>query len=210
MMEEWNLAPTMARPKTFNRAAVLQKAMEVFWRKGYEATSMQDLVEAMGINRGSLYDTFQDKRHLFLAAIAYYTNTQLQKGIACLEAPGSAKGAIAAYFQAIIQEIVANTPCQGCLMTNAIIELSPHDPEIATCLKQALLRLENAFYGALVRATEQGELPPGQNWRTLAQYLTISVQGLWVSSKLEPSAEQLQAIVQTILLPLEYPQSSKG
>jgi TetR/AcrR family transcriptional repressor of nem operon len=184
--------------------------MAVFWRKGYEATTMQDLVEAMGINRGSLYDTFQDKRQLFLAAIAHYTNTQLQKGIACLAVPGSMKGAIAAYFQAMIQEIVANTPCQGCLMTNAIIELSPHDPEIATCLKQALLKLEDAFYAVLVRGVEQGELPPKQNLRILAQYLTVSVQGLWVVAKLEPDALQLQAIVQTILLPLESPESSKG
>jgi AcrR family transcriptional regulator len=89
----------MARPKTFDPSVALEQAMEVFWLKGYEATSMQDLVVAMGINRASLYATFEDKRQLFLAAIAHYDDTVVRPAIAPLEAPGAAKAEIVQHFQ---------------------------------------------------------------------------------------------------------------
>lgn len=192
----------MARSKAFDREAVLEKAMQVFWQKGYEATSIQDLVEAMGINRGSLYDTFCDKRQLFLNAIAHYSSTLMRQSTEQLQAPGAARQAIADYFENLVQCIANKTPCQGCLMTNTIVELSPHDPEIAAHLKQSLTQLEDAFYTALVRAKDRGEIPADADLRVLARYLTASVQGLQVVSKVDPNPHSLRGIVETILTAL--------
>ena len=98
----------MARTKTFDPSVALEQAMAVFWLKGYEATSMQDLVEAMGINRASLYATFGDKRQLFLAAIAHYDATVVRPAMAPLEAPGAAKAEIIQHFQRAVS--LGNSP----------------------------------------------------------------------------------------------------
>lgn len=189
----------MARQKAFDREVVLAKAMQVFWEKGYEATSMQDLVLAMGINRGSLYNTFQDKRQLFLNAIAHYSDTLVKQAAERLQTPGAAKQAIVDYFQDLVECIVNSPSCRGCLMTNSIVELSGHDPEIAACLRETLMKLEDGFYTALVRASDRKEISSGQDLRTLARYLTASAQGLQVLSKVDPNPQSLRNIVKTIL-----------
>lgn len=189
----------MARHKAFDRDVVLGKAMQVFWEKGYEATSMQDLVEAMGINRGSLYDTFQDKRQLFLAAIAHYSETLIKQATDRLQTPGAAKQAIVDYFEDLVNCIVNSPSCRGCLMTNSIVGFGDHDPEIAASLKKTLMKLEDGFYAALVRARDRKELTSSQDLRTLARYLTASAQGLQVLSKVDPDPHSLRDIVGTIL-----------
>lgn len=177
--------------------------MQVFWQKGYEATSMQDLVAAMGINRGSLYATFQDKRQLFLSAIAHYSKTCIDQANARLQAPGAARQAIIDYFYDRVPGGEPPSPCRGCLMTNTIVELSLHDPEVAAYLRQTLLQTEDAFYTALVRARDRAEISPEANLRGLARYLTASLQGLQVISKVDPNPHSLRDIVKTILTVLE-------
>lgn len=172
--------------------------MEVFWLKGYEATSMQDLVEAMGINRASLYATFHDKQQLLLAAIAHYSATVTQPAIASLEAPGAARAAIVRH----VQQIPA-VPERGCLMTNAIVELAPHDPVVATHLRRCLQRVEDAFYTALVRARDQGEIAGERDLRALARYFAASLQGLRVMARLGAGPEALQDIAKTIVSVLD-------
>lgn len=176
--------------------------MQVFWEKGYEATSMQDLVLAMGINRGSLYDTFRDKRQLFLAAIAHYSDTLVKQATDRLQTPGAARQAIEEYFEDLVDCIVNSPCCRGCLMTNSIVELSSHDPEIAASLKKTLIRLEDSFYTALVRARDRQEISSAQDLRSLARYLTASAQGLQVISKVDPDPHSLRDIVKTIMAAL--------
>ena len=189
----------MARTKAFDRETVLTKAMDVFWEKGYEATSMQDLVEAMGIHRGSLYDTFQDKRHLFLAAIAHYTTTVMQDYTAQLQAPGAARAAIEQHLIAFAERAATDSQQRGCFMTNAIVELAAHDPAVATALRKGLRCVEDAFYRALGRAQDNGEIAPDKDIRAIAQYLTSSMQGLRVMAKVNPDPEALQQIAQLVL-----------
>ncbi len=189
----------MARPKAFDREQVLTKAMEVFWEKGYEATSMQDLVVAMGIHRGSLYDTFQDKRTLFLAAIAHYRNTVVRESTACLQIPGAARSAIEAYVMAFAERAVSASQRRGCLMTNAIVEVAAHDPEATAILNRSLRSVEDAFYRALGRAQDNNEIDPDKDIRAIAQYLTSSLQGLRVMAKVNPDPEVLRQIAQLTL-----------
>ena len=193
----------MVRPKSFDRETVLAKAMEVFWEKGYEATSMQDLVEAMGIHRGSLYDTFRDKHHLFLEAIAHYNMAVTRKAIAHLQAPGASRSAIEQYILTFAVRAADKDQQRGCLMTNAIMELATHDPEVAASLRKSLSSVEDAFYRALGRAQDKGEIDPDKDIRALAQYLTSNLQGLRVMAKVNPDRDTLQQVAQLALKALD-------
>ncbi|NJN21142.1 MAG: TetR/AcrR family transcriptional regulator [Leptolyngbya sp. RL_3_1] len=192
----------MARPKTFEREAVLAKAMAVFWEKGYEATSMQDLVQAMGINRGSLYDTFQDKRHLFLAAIAHYTDTVIQETVSVLQAPDASRAAIEAHFKGLVERVV-DSHCRGCLITNTVLELAARDADVALRLRASLQKVEDGFFRALGRAQDRGEIAPDRNLRALAHYLTTCIQGLRVISQVNPHPDALKQTVALMLRSLD-------
>ncbi len=194
----------MARQKEFNREAVLVKAMETFWHHGYEGTSVQDLVKSMGINRGSLYDTFGDKRSLFLEAIAHYEKTIVQRIIQTLEAPHASKQAIIDYFNHVVDRIMADKDRRGCLLTNTAVELCAHDPDTAQRITSDLKRVETAFYRALSRAKTQGELSSHLDPQAIASFLTCSLQGLRVMSRVNPSRETLQGVVQVILSVLDH------
>ena len=114
----------MARHKEFDRDEALQKAMEVFWARGYEAASMQNLVEHMGINRQSLYDTFGDKHSLYLQALDRYQETESRKLFALLSRPRSVKKAFKELFTGVIEGSLCDKEHRGCLMNNAMSELS--------------------------------------------------------------------------------------
>lgn len=175
--------------------------MAVFWAQGYTATSIQDLVEAMGIHRGSLYDTFQDKRQLFVQAIALYQDTIVQAAIAHLKAPRAGRAAIEHHFWQLAERSVEQ-PC-GCLITNTLVELAPEDAELVAVLNQGLQQVEDAFFQALVRAQDQGEIAAHQDIRTLAHYLTTSLQGLRVMSRLHSQADSLRPTIRLILKALD-------
>ncbi|NEO72760.1 MAG: TetR/AcrR family transcriptional regulator [Moorea sp. SIO3H5] len=193
----------MARHKTFDPEDVLEKAMETFWLYGYEGTSMQDLVKTMGINRGSLYDTFGDKRSLFLAAIAHYNDTCVKNAIASLQAPTASKQAIIDFFYNLIEGAVDDKDHRGCLLTNTAVELCPHDPQTKSRIAANLRSVENAFKKALSTAREQGEITTNHDLQALAQYFTSSIQGLRVISKVNQDPETLRAIVKVILSVLD-------
>ena len=189
----------MARTKAFDPEVALSKAMDVFWQKGYTATSVHDLVTAMGINRGSLYDTFIDKRHLFLQAIAHYHDTVVTAAIAHLQAPSAARAEIEQHFLDLATRASADRQRRGCLMTNTVVELAGQDAEVASLLQQSMLRVEEAFYQALVRAQEQGEISADIDIRALAQYFTSSLQGLRVMAKTGADTATLKSVVKLIL-----------
>ena len=193
----------MARHKEFDKEEVLEKAMTTFWRYGYEGTSIQNLVENMGINRGSIYDTFGDKHSLFLAAIAHYNETVVKKAILALEAPGASKQAVIDRFYSIIDRAVADKDRKGCLLTNTVVELCPHDPDTASRIAADLKRIENAFKKALLTAKEKGELSDKHDVTALARYLTSSLQGLRVISKVNPDPESLRDIAKVALSVLD-------
>lgn len=194
----------MARPKSFDREDVLGKAMDTFWERGYEATSIQDLVESMGINRGSLYDTFGDKRGLFQAAIAFYDDKVVRKAIAHLEAPGASKQAIVEHFQQLAA--LEDADCRGCLITNAAVEMGIRDPDLHRQIAANLQRVEDAFFKALTRSQDKGEVAADVDTRSLARYFTCVMQGLRVMSRLRPDPVVLQSVVTVALSTLQAPE----
>lgn len=189
----------MARPKEFNKEEVLTKAMNTFWRYGYEGTSMQTLVSNMGINRGSLYDTFGDKRSLFKAAIAHYEQTVVSQMMASLLAPDANKQTIINLFQELVAKTVSAEDYYGCLITNTAVELCPHDRDTQSRIEAKFQQVTSAFKQVLGKAQAQGEISRDRNLDSIAQYLTCSLQGLRVITKVNRDPATLNNIVDIIL-----------
>ena len=187
----------MSRPKTFNPDDVLDKAMQVFWHKGYEATSMEDLLKAMDLNRGSLYDTFGDKRQLFLMVMERYCRTFVGPKLSLLDQPGPALPTLHRFINSMIEGGLADPQRRGCFISNTVMELSPHEKEIAGTLRQALKIAEDAFFKVLVRAKEQGELKDEKDPRALARFLTTMMQGIVVMIKAGTSSEVVTQTAET-------------
>lgn len=184
----------MPRAKEFDPDTVLERAMELFWTKGYEATSIKMLVAHMGINRFSLYSTFGDKHQLFLSALARYHQQVADAEISILEGSDDGLESIRRYFRALLDRFTAESGSKGCFMTNTTVELGPHDAKAKESTGAFLLQLQAAFYHALLRAQQRGEIrEPRIN--DYARHLTNTAQGLGVLAKISPNREILDSIV---------------
>ena len=195
----------MARPREFEHDVVLDRAMRTFWSRGYEATSVQDLVDRMGIQRGSLYATFGDKRALFFAAIDRYDRVVTAKLLAALDEPASGADAIRQFFRLKIELAVAAGRPRGCLVTNSATELATRDRATATRVAAVLTKIEAAFHRAVVRGQKAGEIDRARKPQALARFLTSSAQGLSVMAKAFPERAILEDVVDVILAVLKRP-----
>ena len=184
----------MARPRAFNEEEVIDKAVEVFWAKGYEATSMQDLIDAMGIQRGSLYGTFGGKQNLFLKSLKRYSVTVVKKLLEILESKPSAVESIELFFSQLVEHLLTAGELRSCLVTNSAIERGLRDEETKQLVLQLLNALENGFYKTLLRAKENGELSTDLDLKVVANYLTSSMQGLLVMGKVCSERSVLEGI----------------
>lgn len=192
----------MARTKEFDREAVLDKAMRLFWRQGYEAASLRDLLAEMGIGRQSMYDTFGDKHALFLAALDRYCATVGEPLFAPLAEPGPVKSAVRQVFERAIAGSV-NEGRHGCLMANATAELAPRDRDVACRAEANLAGAEEAFRRALERGQAAGEVASHHDARALARYLFNALQGLRLTAKATPDRRVLDEIVDVTLSVLD-------
>jgi TetR/AcrR family transcriptional repressor of nem operon len=175
------------RPKEFDEREVLERAMHLFWLRGYEGVSLVELLRHMEISRQSLYDTFGNKRALFIRAIAHYRDTQLVAALALLERDGSALENVKDVVR-FFQELAMDSRCRGCLVANALVELGPHDAEIAALLREILDLLQGSIERTLLRAQAQGELDASRSPGELSRALTNAAMGMAVTGKL-PLAE---------------------
>ncbi|MFE7647833.1 TetR/AcrR family transcriptional regulator [Streptomyces phaeoluteigriseus] len=174
----------MARTKEFDPDAALQSALELFWRRGYEATSMADLVEHLGIGRASIYATFGSKHELYLKALDRYAEMRDPVLLVELSQPGPALPAVRAVVRRFATEAASpERRLDGCFVTNTAAELAPHDPEAARRVEISWEHLETPLHSALVRAQAQGELSEDRDPRALARMLLVLMQGVRVVGK---------------------------
>ena len=173
---------TIGRPAEFDRRDALEKAMELFWRNGYEATGLSELTHEMGIGRQSLYNAFGDKQSLFVEAIKHYACQNSQQLIDALRAPGSGVKNIRQVLEGAVSHLTNGDGC-GCLLTNAVVELAPHDAEVAEVVRTAINRVEKAFRDALERAMSAGEIPAETDSRATARFLNNTLHGMVVLGK---------------------------
>jgi TetR/AcrR family transcriptional repressor of nem operon len=187
----------MARSKAFDPDTALRKAMQLFWRQGYEATSIDQLVEAMGINRASLYATFGDKRALFLKSLERYIETVLDPRLAALESASSPLGGLDAMLGELAAFSAGDPQRRGCLAVNAACELGARDPEVAARLRAQGTKIEAALARLLARAIDEGEVASGHEPSALAACIATLVDGLRVRSKLGADRASLDGIAAT-------------
>jgi TetR/AcrR family transcriptional repressor of nem operon len=189
----------MARPRAFDEEAALERALRVFWAKGYGAASLDDLCAATGLGRSSLYAAFRDKRGLYLRALDRYEEGSARRLNEILTRPVPAREAIAAFVAAIVDDIVAGPGRRGCFIGNCAAELAPGDRETAASVRRSLTRIESAFRDALARARARGELSDRVDPAAAARFLTAGIQGLRLVGKANPDRGALQDIAATML-----------
>jgi TetR/AcrR family transcriptional repressor of nem operon len=180
--------------KQFDPDHALQKAMEIFWARGYDATSMQDLVEGMGINRGSLYATFGDKRSLFLKTLERYDAIHRDAWTEALAARTTPRAAILAAFDEAIAAVLEQRSRDGCLTVNTALELSPHDKEIGAFVAKALGDMERFFRRMIEAGQKTGEIPASVRPGPTASALLSLFIGLRVLARSRPEPPLLRAI----------------
>ena len=192
----------MGRHFEFNRDETLSKAMNVFWQKGYKATSMKDLVDEMGIQPGSIYNTFGDKHSLFIESIKHYGEVVTSNTIKILNVEGAPLENIRKFFQEMIER-PSDKQCIGCLIVNTVVELAPHDEQAAEVVNTILKNIERAFYDCLLKAQELGEISAESNIKALASYFASSTHGLLITGKSAAGRDQMKDIVNVILSTLK-------
>ena len=194
----------MARPREFNAEDALEKAMQLFWAKGYEATSLADLTAAMGLSKSSLYDTFGSKHELFLSAMDRYNETvAARRAAGVIDGAKDPRAGIAAVFAAFLDEMLGAGEKRGCFVNNSAVELAPHDAAVAARAAAGLAHLEKAFYGAVRQGQEAGDIAAGRDARALARYLAASLNGLIVLAKTNPERAALEEVVGIVLAALD-------
>jgi TetR/AcrR family transcriptional repressor of nem operon len=180
--------------KQFDVDAALGRAMEAFWSQGYEATSTQDLLARMGINRGSLYDTFGSKRELFLKALKHYQATYQGPKVAAAARGRTPRETIGALFDSLVSEALGDTGRCGCLLVNTALELAPHDAEIARVVAAGLRDIESFFRATIENGQEIGEIPRRVEAAEVARALLGMMVGLRVLARSLPDKPVLDAI----------------
>lgn len=191
----------MPRPKTFSRETIVAAAMDVFWRRGFAATSMDDLVRETKISRAALYSVFPGKQALFLACLDAYGEAVVSAAFAPVEAQGASLAEVAAYYEAQIEYAERlGLPGPGCLMANSMTERAPHDPEALARVRGHNARLEKGFLNALSGEAE-GLAQPSDPGRlaSCAASLTVFTNGLWSTSRQEQDGETLRQSVREML-----------
>lgn len=189
----------MARPREFEIDDALERAMQVFWAKGFEATSLDDLCEATGLGRSSLYAAFGDKQALYTRALDRYEDAAVERITATITAAPSARQGIAAFIARIIDSIVAGPGRRGCFIGNCAAELVRGDRSGAARVRRSLDRIESTFRTALENAQANGELTPAADVAALARFITSGIQGMRLVGKANPDRAVLEDIADVML-----------
>jgi len=192
----------MARTKEFDQEKALAGAMDVFWRHGYAGTSLPMLLKAMRIGRQSLYDTFGDKRALFLAAIDRYCAMLAERLLGLLAPADAALGAIRRCLGAVVAFHVSFPDRRACFMANTAMEVAAHDKAVARKVEAFMGAMEGAFAHALANAAARGEIR-SKNTRALARHLVAVVNGIAVAAKSGAPRAALDDIAAVALEALE-------
>jgi TetR/AcrR family transcriptional repressor of nem operon len=189
---------SMGRTKQFDKRSALDGAMQLFWAKGFHGTSMQDLVDNLGVNRQSLYDTFGGKHELFEAALERYRELQSLPIRRALEGEGPVGDVLRELFQSLISGLLENDG-KGCLMVNSTTELASQDEAVfGTCSANAR-QLEAALTGLMVRGQAAGEIPADRSAVQLARFLLSTINGLAVTAKATRDQKILNDVAEVAL-----------
>lgn len=193
----------MARPQEFDTDTVLDNAMEVFWKKGFDDASIQDLVDATGLNRGSLYNAFGDKAQLFATVMERYRAASPTQ-ILTQNAEGlSPRQQLSAFFHALVDRAVNDRDHKGCLFTNTAAGLYGCNDAMTSWILDSFVSLENVFVDVIEHGQQNGEITTAQSSRKMARFFVGVAQGLNVMARANPDPDMLSDIVTQSLRTLD-------
>ena len=193
----------MARQKEFQPNEVVDAAVQVFWEKGYEATSIQDLVDAMGINRGSIYATFGDKAGLFDAVLDRYSDASPVRTLLANADSDNPRHVIEKLFDGLVAQAVMADGRRGCLLTNTLTEMCSRDDKLAKKLGSRLLQVENTLTALITRGQQSGDIAAVREPHAMARFLVSTLQGFQAVAKLRPGEATLRDIADVALSTLD-------
>lgn len=184
----------MARPREFDEGAVLDAAALCFWKHGYEAISVRDLVTQTGITAASLYNAFGDKRALYQKALDHYVEANVADRIRRCEALPP-RQAIETFFDDIVNRSLSDHDRKGCMLVNAALDVAPNDPAFRNVVAEVLIGIE-AFFQSCVRAGQaNGSMTRSFPAETLSQNLLGVLMGIRVLARVRPERALLEGIV---------------
>jgi TetR/AcrR family transcriptional regulator, transcriptional repressor for nem operon len=188
----------MVRTKQFDRHAALDQAMELFWERGYNGTSIQDLVDHLGVNRQSLYDTFGGKDQLYHAALERYRSLAAHPLQKALEREGPVVEVLRRFFADFLDQFLDGN-WKGCFMVNATTELAGQDEGVNRVCAANVRQLETAFAGLIARGQQAGEIDSARAPLPLARFLINTLNGMAVTAKATRDRKVLDQIVEVAL-----------
>jgi TetR/AcrR family transcriptional repressor of nem operon len=188
----------MGRTREFDADEVLDKAVQMFWEKGYEATSMAELEAGLGINKFSIYNTFGNKRALYQAALIRYEEMMTRSFVESLTEGAQGMQAIMQCFDSLEQHLQQPQTHYGCLVMNSGTEMSPRDPEIIATVKSNIGQMGDAFYHALAEAQKNGEISNNANLQDFARFLAVTYIGMVTVAKGEQDIRTVQSSIRFI------------
>lgn len=191
------------RPREFEIDDAIESAMQVFWTRGYNGTSLIDLIDGTGLSRGSLYKAFGDKRGLFLVALDRYFSVTSAGLFQTLQKPGPVKAAIRETLIRFAQISSAEDGLRGCMLVATATEMVPHDEGVADCVKAMFDRMRNAYAAAIARGQASGEIPARHDAQTLAGLIVCLTQGMRAVGKTGAAAKQMTAVVNAAMALLD-------
>ncbi|WP_370679790.1 TetR/AcrR family transcriptional regulator [Comamonas sp. GB3 AK4-5] len=185
------------RAKEFEPDEIADAAMQVFWQRGYAATSVQDLVQGTGLSRSSLYSTFESKQGLYQKALQRYAAVTTSN-VELLSGPGLPQALIRQLLEQVAQSECSDPQRRGCLVANASLELGAHDPAVATLVSQNFQRLQKALEKLIQRGQQAGDIRSTQSPRALARFLVNTMQGMRVLGKGSPASQRRQCLQEVV------------
>jgi len=192
----------MARPQEFDKDEVLDRATQVFWQKGFDDTSIQDLVAATGLNRGSLYNSFGDKAEFFAAVMDRYRATSSVRILAAAPDDASPRQLIVDFLDSLVHRARSDIEHKGCLFTNTAAGLYGCDDAMTKWIRDTLMMLEDILTNVVERGQERGEIPSVHSARSIARFVVAAAQGINVMARVQPDPQVLVDIVDNTLCAL--------
>jgi TetR/AcrR family transcriptional repressor of nem operon len=189
----------MARKLDFDEKELLNKAVDLFWHKGYYATSAQDLVDGLGLSRSSIYNTYTDKKTLFTKALQQYQAQNTNAVLTLLTNAGDAEEVITKLLWAVVRESREDELAKGCFMVNTAVELSNHDKDVALIVSQNQQSVEDALTKIMEKGQRDGQFKTLQHPKSMAQFIFSTISGLRVSARSGAGEEVLSGIVRVAL-----------
>lgn len=205
-----NRGEHLARPREFDENEALDAALDCFWGRGYEATSIRDLTEAMGISTPSIYNAFGDKRQLYVEALEHYCRTKTHPLIERIEDQHTGIGAIVAFYTEIVDRSVEDRARRGCFLINSAIDVAPHDKMMGKVVAAHLDAVRGFLRRQLHAAHASGEIELAAAPTGTADHLLSVLLGLRVLARSRPERDLLGRTVGSALLAIGIPAERLG